>query len=223
VCLGTLGLIAFADFAAAADIDSLPELRLPALKLGVAPGFGGGVLTEPSGFRPQPALFPDRNSHAVRFYDTHLLPRLNRQFESLRVYEMPTTGATAERFDERRELTESAEANAVRGATKACRDFLIDLTPADRWLSRMPHPSTEVKTSSRDGRGGSLGFSVGISHAMPELGLRYRVGRTTTRVDIDSRGSVELDFTLSSRAFTHVAMWIDPGSRWYAMHCRINF
>jgi hypothetical protein len=58
---------------------------------------------------------------------------------------------------------------------------------------------------------------------MPEVGLRYRLGRTETRVELDSRGAMDVELTHSAKAWTRLAVWLDPRNQWYAMHCRLAF
>ena len=220
-CLLALVAPSLAPQAGAAEPEALREVTLTRLKLGAAAGLPGSALAAIPGFEPTGRLVPDRNRRIVTFYDTHLLPQLNKQFNSFQVYEnMPGMGQDLEEFALHREVTRSAEASAVRGATKALRDFAIDLTPANRWLSTMPRPSAEVRSARS---GASLGFTLGISHSLPELGLRYRVGRTSTRIELDSTGEVDMEFMHSAAAWTRVSFSYNPRGDWYGVHCRFAF
>jgi len=206
----------------AAEPEVLAGVELPRLRLDPALSFRTASLSAVSTYRPS-ELVPAHGRRTIAFYDTHLLPRLNGQFQAFRPYEnMPEAGQALEEYTLRSQNADSAHASVVRGATKACRDFVVDLLPVDKWISSLPRPSTEIQTS-RGSRGGSLDFSFGISHALPEVGVRYRAGNTETRVQIDSFGAVELEFMRTVESWTRVALAYDPESGWYGVHWRLSF
>ena len=188
-----------------------PGLSLPA-----------SAVASASTYRPA-ELVPTQGRRTRAFYDTHLLPRLNSQFQAFRPYEnMPGAGQALEEYTLRSEVAHSAQASAVRGATKAARDFFLDMLPVDRWAESLPQPSTTIATG-RGSRAGKLDFSFGISHAMPEVGMRYKVGNTQTRLEVDSFGSVEVEFMRTAESWTRVAVSYDPESSWYGVHWRLSF
>ena len=202
-------------------LDEIPALRFePSLAL---PGSAvGSAVGSASTYRPA-ELVPTHGRRTVAFYDTHLLPRLNSQFQAFRPYEnMPGAGQALEDYTLRSEVAHSYEASAVRGATKAARDFFLDMLPVDRWVATLPRPSTTVATG-HGSRGGKLDFSFGISHAMPEVGMRYRVGNTQSRLDVDAFGAIDLEFMRTTQSWTRVAVSYRPESGWYGVHWRLSF
>jgi hypothetical protein len=200
-------------------LEEIPTLRFePSLAMSLR----GRALGSASTYRPA-ELVPQQGRRTIAFYDTHLLPRLNSQFQAFRPYEnMPGAGQALEDYTLRSEVAHSAEASAVRGATKAARDFFLDMLPVDRWFATLPRPSTTVQTG-HGSRGGKLDFSFGISHAMPEVGMRYRVGSIQARFDVDSFGAVDLEFMRTTQSWTRVALQYRPVSGWYGVHWRLSF
>ena len=198
----------------------LDEIR--ALRFEPSLSLHGSALASATSYRPA-ELVPTHGRRTVAFYDTHLLPRLNSQFQAFSPYNnMPGAGQALEDYTLRSEVARSAEASAVRGATKAARDFFLDMLPVDRWVESLPQPSTTIATG-QGSRAGKLDFSFGISHAMPEVGMRYRVGHTETRLEVDSFGQVELEFMRTYDSWTRVALSYDPESSWYGVHWRLSF
>ena len=207
----------------ATEPDLLQRLQeIPALRFEPSLSLHGSPLASASTYRPA-ELVPMHGRRTVAFYDTHLLPRLNSQFQAFSPYNnMPGAGQALEEYTLRSEVAHSAQASAVRGATKAARDFFLDMLPVDRWVSSLPQPSTTIETG-RGSRAGKLDFSFGISHAMPEVGMRYKVGNTETRLELDSFGSVQLAFMRSAESWTRVAVSYDPENSWYGVHWRLSF
>ena len=207
----------------ATEPDLLQRLEeIPALRFELGLLRPGSALASASTYRPT-ELVPTQGRRTVAFYDTHLLPRLNSQFQAFRPYEnMPGAGQALEEYTLRSEVAHSAQASAVRGATKAARDFFLDMLPVDRWVASLPQPSTTIETG-RGSRAGKIDFSFGISHAMPEVGMRYKVGNTETRLEVDSFGSVELEFMRTAESWTRVAVSYDSESSWYGVHWRLSF
>jgi len=209
---------------------SLPEIRMQTMRL--APGSGRA---EVNGFRPA-GLQIDRSRRAsVRFYDTHLMPELRNQFRGMgSVYQnLPGVGVELERDTMHAAVTDSARRTLERATTRALKEFVLEWTDIERRLLSMPLSKKLSSAVSEMGKGTGaesgrrshrdLGFSVGVSSLMPQVGLRYRHGETTTEFEIDGHGSVDVGFSRSSVVYTRIAIQYDAEDAWYGLYYRARF
>jgi hypothetical protein len=207
----------------AAEPDSLRATTLPRIALEAAPvarpdtGLGG------AGYRPEPLTVQQAGRGHARFYDSHLLPELRSQFGPMSLPLLAPTGRELEQHMLFGDMTRSAERNATRGVTRAMRDFLIEVTDVRDLVSSMPQPKTATTVRTRGG--GSFGYSFGFAHRMPNVSLKYRRGSTETRVELDGRGEIGLEFYRagSGQSRTRVKLDLNPAGDWYGVGCRFSF
>ncbi len=220
--------------ASAAEPDRLRTARLPEIRMQTMPLAPGSGRVETSGFRPA-GLQIDRSRRAsVRFYDTHLMPELRDQFRGMgSVYQnLPGSGVELENFTMHSAVTDSARRTLERATTRALKEFVLEWTHIERRLLSIPlsrklsSAVSDMGSGSKPGRRpySDLGFSVGVSSLMPQVGLRYRHGETTTEFEIDGHGSVDLGFSRSSVVYyTRIAVQYDAQDEWYGLYYRARF
>jgi hypothetical protein len=207
---------------------SLPQVRLETMRLGP-----GASSINASGFRPS-QLQIDRSTRAPRrFYDTHLMPELRDQFRGMgSVYQnMPGAGTDLERFTMHSAVTDSARRTLERATTRALKEFVLEWTQIERKLLSIPLSkklSSAVPSMGNGSKAGrssysDLGFSVGVSSLMPQFGLKYRLGETTTEFEIDGHGSVDVGFSRSSIVYTRIAVQYDAKDESYGLYYRARF
>jgi len=210
------------------QVGSLPEVRMQTLRLAPGPG-----RVEANGFRPAGLQFDRPKRASVRFYDTHLMPELREQFRGMGdVYQnLPGAGAELEQFTLHAAVTDSARRTLERATTRALKEFVLEWTQIERRLLSIPL-SRKVSSAVSDMGGSSkprrrsysdLGFSVGVSSLRPQVGLRYRLGETTTEFEIDGHGSVDVGFSRSSVVYTRIAVQYDAQDDWYGLYYRARF
>jgi hypothetical protein len=157
----------------------------------------------------------------MRFYDTHLLPRLNRQFHSFAVHQnVPRAGQELGEFMMFEDVREYAERRVLKGTTKALRDFVIESVTLDRLFKSLPGSGLRGE-AGRSRR--SMGFSVGASHGKPRVGVRYNLGHSLMRFSVDFDGSVGLEYKRSTARRTRISCGYDAREHEYDLSYRYSF
>jgi len=172
-------------------------------------------------FRPERLVIPDSRGSAMRFYDTHLLPRLNRQFASFAAHQnVPGAGEELGEFMMFDDIRKNAERRALKGTTKALRDFVIESVPLDRIFDSLPGGGlrSEAGRSRR-----SMRFSVGVSHGKPRVGVRYNLGPSLMRFSLEFDGSVGLEYKRSMAKRTRIYCGYDAREHEYDLSYRYSF
>jgi hypothetical protein len=145
---------------------------------------------------------------------------------------MPGAGPDLERFTLHAAVTDSARRTLESATTRALKEFVLEWTQIEQKLLSLPL-SRKVSSAVSPGRGtgsksarsaySDLGFSVGISSMMPQVGLKYRFGETCTEFEIDGHGSVDFAFSRSSTDYTRVAVQYDARDDFYGLYFRARF
>jgi hypothetical protein len=209
----------------------LPQVRLQTARLTPVPGSTVGADFHPG------SIGVVRSPRApVRFYDTHLMPELSSQFRGMgHVFQnLPETGTELEQFALRDAVTDSARRTLERATTRALKEFALEWTQIERRLLSIPLSKkiTSALPASTGGAGdgarprhhrGDLGLSLGVSSLRPQVGLRYKLGETTTEFEIDGHGSVDLGFSRVSDVYTRIAVQYDAQDAWYGLYYRTRF
>jgi hypothetical protein len=173
------------------------------------------------------------------FLNSRLLPRLNRQFVSLTPYQaMPDRGAALADFLLRDQLNDSARRQAESVTRKTVEDYLLDTTGVGQFVERLSEESlgklvnrisakTSIRASerARPGRAkrSAMELQIGISHCVPTLELRSRVGGGAFSANISPLGHVELEYQQGRKAHTRVYGNYDAGEGLLDLGCRIRW
>jgi hypothetical protein len=145
-----------------------------------------------------------RQGPASRFYNQHLMPRMNRSFETYGGVWLTRDAPGAVHQDVVYDVwSRAAEKQAERATRRALADYVLEETSLSRAFSRLTRSSRvfgspELTEGRR--RAGTVRWDAGISHGLPKVDMLYSVG---------ARGQAEVKFSLA--AFGRFRVDFRPG------------
>lgn len=163
------------------------------------------------------------------FYDTHLLPELAHQMNGFRsLHGLPGSAAEIEQSLIYSSVGDSARRKTIKGATNALKDYLLEVTELTTVIGSVPTPrfgGGEVAGDAARRQRAELGFSFGFAHRMPNLGVKYRIGSTLTRLGLTGHGAVDLRIERedATRMRSSIGFNYDPRDNWYGMNYSVRF
>jgi hypothetical protein len=208
-------------------------MRLQNLRLA---GTGGLPAVRTDQSLPATAIRSARPQRA--FYDTHLIPELEHQMGGYRgMHGVPTSSAGLERSLIYAAAGDQARGRTIKGATNALKEFVLETTALNRTLDRLVARIYRPRSRAASDPGGpgssgpvirkrgDLGFSFGVAHRMPNVGIKYRIGTTQTRFEISGTGTVDFQFERLDAKRMHAAIGLryDHRDRWYGMNYTVSF
>jgi hypothetical protein len=154
------------------------------------------------------------------FCTGHLLPRLNRHLESVpAVRPLPVAGEDAAGQALYEYVLESARYQAERGARKALKSYLLEVTSLD-YLYRSLKGERRARTKRE---GTAVDYGVRVSHRAARLEIRSELHGGELTAGIDSRGGVGLQYDRSQRTALRLMARYDARDRSYDFSLRFDF
>jgi len=159
--------------------------------------FSAGSPPPAEAVRPEPT----RTSSFALVRTGRFLDGVNLQMEAMSAYSQTSQpGGRVQDNVMYEEHSLAVERSLLRSTRRAVRDYLMEVTAADRLIER--YKKKGLQSVGLDTLGGSgepgkrrrLGFDFGISHFRPEVGLEYEVGRSSFKFSVSGDGRVGVRF-----------------------------
>jgi hypothetical protein len=155
------------------------------------------------------------------FLRAHLLPRLNSQFDAMAHYQaLPGSGEALSDHPLFDRVTDHARRRAERGTRKALEAYLLEITPAGRFLERL---ETRAPFTGGQRQEGGVRVGVGIAHCAPFVELRGRAGTGTFRTQLGLLGRVGLEYSRGRLARARLYGGYDARDGEFDLGCRLRF
>jgi hypothetical protein len=154
------------------------------------------------------------------FYNGHLLPRLERNLESVpAVRPLPVAGEDASGQAVYEYVLESARHQAERSARKALKSYLLEVTSLD-YLYRSMRGERKARGPRKER---AVDCGVRISHGAAKLELRGRLRGGELTAGVDSRGGIGVEYDRSQRTALRFMARYDARDRSYDFSLRFDF
>jgi hypothetical protein len=154
------------------------------------------------------------------FYNGHLLPRLNRNLESVPTLRpLPVAGDDASGQAVYEYVLASARHQAERSARKALKSYLLEVTSLDYVYRSL----RGEQKSRKAGEERAVDYGVRISHGAARLEVRGKLQNGEFVAGVDSRGGVGLEYDRSQRTALRLRARYDARDRSCDLSFRFDF
>lgn len=150
------------------------------------------------------------------FFHGHLLPRLEKQLETLGPYQVLSAEEGRLLFER---ATRDAQRRAGRGTRRALKEYLLASTSVGRFVDGLEWGGR--RSAGAQGRAPRIG--LGIRSGVPDLEYRRALGRGLLRAALSVEGRVRLEYRGGLASTMGLRVDYDPVSRELDLAYRVGF